>query len=211
VPSEMGTHSAPHGLLSGEGVGGHTTVSCMAMLRFFPAEGSPRLFAITKPVFTIGRSEGNDVTLREPGVLEHHAQIVYTGRDFQLEELDRGAEIQINGKRKRRSRLVDGDRLALGDAHIGFSMFSEPARSSNDSESRQPLNDVAGLRKLFEFSERLMTRGTVDELLEALLDGVIQVTGAARGAVLLVDPSDDGASEPRLRASRNVQRDALEG
>ena len=183
----------------------------MAMLRFFPAEGSPRLFAITKPVFTIGRSEGNDVMLRESGVLNHHAQIVYTGRDFQLEELDRGAEIQINGKRKRRARLVDGDRLTLGEAHVGFSMFSEPVRNASAAERQQPVNDVAGLRKLFEFSERLMTRGTVDELLEALLDGVIQVTGAARGAVLLVDPGEGEVTEPRVRASRNVQRDALEG
>jgi len=105
----------------------------MAMLRYFPADGSPRLFAITKPVFTIGRGEANDVVLRESGVLSHHAQIVYTGRDFQIEELDRGAEILINGKRKRRARLVDGDRVTFGHAHIGFSMFSEPVRVAEPS------------------------------------------------------------------------------
>jgi transcriptional regulator with GAF, ATPase, and Fis domain len=193
----------------------------MAMLRYFPADGSPRLFAITKPVFTMGRGEANDVVLRESGVLSHHAQIVYTGRDFQIEELDRGAEILINGKRKRRARLVDGDRLTFGHAHIGFSMFSEAARSPESSNGQTSgvdsnrvnppeSSEISGLRKLYEFSERLMNQGTVDELLEALLDGVIQVTGAARGAVLLVEP-DDPAREPRVRASRNVQRDAIEG
>jgi transcriptional regulator with GAF, ATPase, and Fis domain len=187
----------------------------MAMLRFFPADGSPRVFAITKPVFTIGRSEANDLPLRENGVLAHHAQIVYTGRDFQLEELDRGAEISINGKRKRRTRLVDGDRLTLGEAHLGFSMFSEPVRpSETKTDARTALpeaSEIAGLRKLFEFSERLMTQGTVDQLLEALLDGVIQVTGADRGAVLLVEGDDNSKSNPRVRASRNVQRDVIEG
>lgn len=183
----------------------------MAMLRYFPADGSPRLFAITKPVFTIGRGEANDVVLREPGVLAHHAQIVYTGRDFQIEELDRGAELLINGKRKRRARLVDGDRLTLGEAHVGFSMFSEAVRSTDLGSVNPPeSSEIAGLRKLYEFSERLMNQGTVDELLEALLDGVIQVTGAARGAVLLVEP-DDPNREPRVRASRNVQRDVIEG
>jgi transcriptional regulator with GAF, ATPase, and Fis domain len=183
----------------------------MAMLRYFPADGSPRLFAITKPVFTIGRGEANDVVLREPGVLAHHAQIVYTGRDFQIEELDRGAELLINGKRKRRARLVDGDRLTLGEAHVGFSMFSEAVRSNDVGSVNPPeSSEIAGLRKLYEFSERLMNQGTVDELLEALLDGVIQVTGAARGAVLLVEP-DDPNREPRVRASRNVQRDIIEG
>lgn len=181
------------------------------MLRYFPADGSPRLFAITKPVFTIGRGEANDVVLREPGVLAHHAQIVYTGRDFQIEELDRGAELLINGKRKRRARLVDGDRLTLGEAHVGFSMFSEAVRSNDVGSVNPPeSSEIAGLRKLYEFSERLMNQGTVDELLEALLDGVIQVTGAARGAVLLVEP-DDPNREPRVRASRNVQRDIIEG
>jgi transcriptional regulator with GAF, ATPase, and Fis domain len=161
------------------------------------------------------------VVLRESGVLSHHAQIVYTGRDFQIEELDRGAEILINGKRKRRARLVDGDRLTFGHAHIGFSMFSEAARSPESSNGQTSgvdsnrvnppeSSEISGLRKLYEFSERLMNQGTVDELLEALLDGVIQVTGAARGAVLLVEP-DDPAREPRVRASRNVQRDAIEG
>lgn len=181
------------------------------MLRYFPADGSPRLFAITKPVFTIGRGEGNDVVLREMGVLAHHAQIVYTGRDFQLEELDRGAEILINGKRKRRARLVDGDRLTFGTSHVGFSMFSEAVRPTETSSVSPPASsEISGLRKLYEFSERLMNQGTVDELLEALLDGVIQVTGAARGAVLLVE-ADDPSREPRVRASRNVHRDALEG
>jgi pSer/pThr/pTyr-binding forkhead associated (FHA) protein len=71
----------------------------MAMLRYFPAAGSPKLFALYKPVVTIGRGEGNDVFLDDASVKEHHAQIVYNGRDFQLEELDRSADIAINGKK----------------------------------------------------------------------------------------------------------------
>ena len=39
--------------------------------------------------------EGNDVYLDDESVEEHHAQIVYNGRDFQLEELERSAEIYI--------------------------------------------------------------------------------------------------------------------
>jgi transcriptional regulator with GAF, ATPase, and Fis domain len=184
----------------------------MAMLRYFPAAGSPKLFALHKPVVTLGKGQGNDVFLDDRSLHEHHAQIVYNGRDFQLEELDRDAEILINGKKKRRARLVDGDRLTLGDAQLSFSMFSELPRGGEDPTDRDSSagsNELAGLRKLYEFSERLMTIRSVDELLEALLDSVIDITGAGRGAVLLLDESNEHGSL-RVRASRNVRREALE-
>jgi transcriptional regulator with GAF, ATPase, and Fis domain len=71
-------------------------------------------------------------------------------------------------------------------------------------------NEISGLRKLYTFSERLMTSRSVDEVLETLLDDVIEVTGASRGVVLLVDPSEGEGATPRVRASRNVQRETIE-
>ena len=181
----------------------------MAMLRYFPREGSPVLFAIHKPVMTIGRALGNDVPIPDRSVKEHHAQIVFNGRDFQLEELDREADIAINGKKKRRARLVDGDRLGFGTAQLGFSMFSELPSTAPAGERDAP-SELAGLRKLFQFSERLMSTPSVDELLEALLDDVIEITGASRGVVLLVDAAEGEGATPRVRASRNVKRESIE-
>lgn len=184
----------------------------MAMLRYFPPEGAPLAFAIHKPLMTIGRAAGNDVHVPDRSLKEHHAQIVFNGRDFQLEELDRGADILINGKKKRRARLVDGDRITLGTAQLGFSMFSElgPAERSNDQDGADVASEIAGLRKLYHFSERLMQSRSVDEVLETLLDDVIETTGAARGVVLLVDPAEGDEARPRVRASRNVRRESIE-
>jgi transcriptional regulator with GAF, ATPase, and Fis domain len=183
----------------------------MAIVRYFPAEGVPVIVALHKPVTTLGRALGNDIALPDASVAHHHAQIVFNGRDFQLEEVDRQAEILINGKKKRRARLVQGDRITLGRAHLGFSMFSEldltpPSRAGGPSQAE---SDIAGLRRLHAFSERLMTVSSVDELLETLLDDVIQLTGAARGVVLLVDPGDAKSNHPRVRASRNVRSEAI--
>src|SRR5262245_50648759 len=97
----------------------------MALVRYYPSDGAPLLVPIHKPVTTVGRSLDNDVRVPDPSVADHHAQIVFDGRDFQLEEVDRAAEILINGKKKRRARLVNGDRLTLGRAQLGFSMFTE--------------------------------------------------------------------------------------
>ena len=52
-------------------------------------------------------------------------------------------------------------------------------------------------------------RGLNGQALETLLDDVIELTGADRGVVLLVDPGDGDDSPPRIRVSRNVQREAI--
>ena len=103
-----------------------TAKLAMPTLKWFPTEGAPRAFSIFKPITTIGRALGNDVPVPAPGVAEMHAQVIFDGRDFNLEELDRAGEILINGKKKRRTRLSHGDRLTLGTAEIAFSIFEEP-------------------------------------------------------------------------------------
>jgi transcriptional regulator with GAF, ATPase, and Fis domain len=182
----------------------------MATLRYFPAQHEPRSYLIAKPVTTLGAELGNDVALSDPGVCTHHAQILFDGRDFQLEEVDRQGEILINGKKKRRSRLVHGDRIQLGSAQLGFSALSEvPFETETPDSSRGPA-DMAGLRRLQVFSERLMTRGSVDDILETLLDDVVELTRAARGIVLLVDPTNGEQEAPRVRASRSYRGESLQ-
>ncbi|HET9958049.1 MAG TPA: sigma 54-interacting transcriptional regulator [Polyangiaceae bacterium] len=183
----------------------------MATIRYFSNDGNQVLLALHKPVTTVGRALGNDVQIPDASVAAHHIQIVFNGRDFQLEEVDREAEIWINGKKKRRARLCNGDRITLGKAQLAFSMFSEDAGEPvSDTGASEMQSDLSGLRRLQTFSERLMTTRSVDELLETLLDDVIELTGAARGWVLWVDPGDSKDVLPRVRASRNVQREAIQ-
>jgi transcriptional regulator with GAF, ATPase, and Fis domain len=93
---------------------------------------------------------------------------------------------------------------------LGFSMFTElPGEEPKRPESGVG-SEIVGLRRLHAFSERLMTTDSVDELLEALLDGIIELTGAARGVVLLVDPSEGKEATPRVRVARNVQKELIE-
>ncbi|MBN9160287.1 MAG: sigma 54-interacting transcriptional regulator [Myxococcales bacterium] len=196
----------------------------MPILKWFPPQGSPRTYVLYKPVSTIGRALGNDVAIATQGIGETHAQVLFDGRDFNLEEVEKSGEILINGKKKRRARLVHGDRLTLGDAELQFSIFDEPgsaARATPSSaasaqQSTEGSVQLAAVRKLHEFSEKLMTLKNLDELLEAMLDAVIDVTGAEKGLVLLLDEaygSDGSASgqggKPVIRASRQVNREAI--
>jgi transcriptional regulator with GAF, ATPase, and Fis domain len=203
----------------------------MPTLKYFAARGAPRLYTVHKPVTTIGKALGNDVAITGAGLAEHHAQVVFDGRDFVLEELDRDADIAINGKKKRRARLVHGDRVTLGTVEVGFSMFSDakPARGDEDDDEPADKNgaqgvsaELAGVRKLFAFSEKLINRRSVDELLEAMLDDIIELTHADKGFLLLVENAEtavdqdkrerrDASTDKKLavRASRNVRREAI--
>jgi transcriptional regulator with GAF, ATPase, and Fis domain len=197
----------------------------MPTLKYFAAAGAPRLYCVHKPVTTIGKALGNDVAVSGPGIADHHAQILFDGRDFQLEELDRVADISINGKKKRRARLVHGDRLQLGSVELAFSMFSETPAAPKDDDDDGPRaapsgrgvsSELAGVRKLFAFSEKLINRRNVDELLEAMLDDVIELTNADKGFLLLLEGAEgsagkklDGERRLTVRASRNVHKAAI--
>ena len=211
----------------------------MPILKWFPPQGQPRTFVVHKPVTTVGRALGNDVAIPSHGLAETHVQVLFDGRDFNLEEVDKHAEILINGKKKRRARLVHGDRLTLGDVELSFGVFDEPrkvgrplaatgdivadAASAAISETQLHVTNqqLAGLRKLYEFSEKLMTMKDIDRLLEGMLDAVIEVTGAEKGLILLnedaftataTEATPDAAPGPKgpvIRASRNVKGEAL--
>ncbi|HEY8089160.1 MAG TPA: sigma 54-interacting transcriptional regulator [Polyangiaceae bacterium] len=214
----------------------------MPLLKWFPPQGQPRTFVLYKPVTTVGRALGNDVAIPSHGLAETHVQVLFDGRDFNLEEVDKQAEILINGKKKRRARLVHGDRITLGDVEVAFSIFDEPQKVSRStgtdgapasiSETQLHVTNqqLAGLRKLYEFSEKLMMMKEIDQLLESMLDAVIEVTGAEKGLILLNDDAfttdprevakEEAAESPpseappstlpaRIRASRNVKREAI--
>src|SRR5260370_15605473 len=195
----------------------------MRILKWFPPQGPPRTFVLHKPVTTIGRALGNDIAVASDGISETHAQILFDGRDFNLEEVDKVGEILINGKKKRRGRLVHSDRVTLGNVDLSFSVFDEPpsspdvtAAGTGSAQSHITHQQLAGLRKLYEFSEKLMTMMDIDQLLEAMLDAVIEVPGAEKGLILLnddafvtTDKRDDAtAMRQRVRAARNVKREA---
>jgi transcriptional regulator with GAF, ATPase, and Fis domain len=188
----------------------------MPTLKYFPPQGGPREYSVHKAVTTIGRSLDNDLSIASPDVADHHAQIIFDGRDFNLEEGDRQAEITINGKKKRRGRLCHGDRLALGSAHLAFSMFADATSASLEGETSDrapsgPSAELQSLRKLQGFSEKLMHKGSIDELFDTMLDDILDLTGADKGVVLLTlaDQPADAEKKISVRAVRNLSKESI--
>ncbi|MCS6798011.1 MAG: sigma 54-interacting transcriptional regulator [Myxococcota bacterium] len=176
----------------------------MPQLTWIAPNGRTHVYGVFKRITTIGRAATSDVVLDAPGVARHHAQLVFDGRDFHLQEADADAPIEVNGKRRRRTKIFHQDRIAVGDVELRFSIFEESTPADEDDASRRIARQLEGMRRLAELSERLSGARTIREQLEALIDAVIEVTGAQKGFVILFR---DGV--PHISVARNVQQQNL--
>ena len=174
----------------------------MALLKVLAPDGV-RITAVFKPVTILGSGPACDIVLPFAGVTAGHAQVIFDGRDFGLEEVDKNGDIAINGKKKRRARLVHGDRIDLGGASLLFSMFDEPMRRA--ATHPDSLDHVRSLAKLQEFSERLMGTESAEKLFEAMLEAVLEVTSAEKGFVMVLEEGQLGITKPVLRASHHAR------
>jgi transcriptional regulator with GAF, ATPase, and Fis domain len=162
--------------------------------------GKPRIFPIYKKIVSVGRAGGNDVSVDHESLADYHAQVIFDGREFNFSEVDARGEMLLNGKKKRRGKLVHGDRLTLGGVDLVFSLYDEVVVAAQSDAS----TELTGLRKLYDFSQRLMELRSVPDLLSSLIDAVVEVTNADKGFLILVE-----ADGPRVAVARNVKHENL--
>jgi transcriptional regulator with GAF, ATPase, and Fis domain len=157
---------------------------------------------IAKSITTIGADSGNDVVIPAAGLEPHHAQIVFDGREFSVARVDSGAPVEVNGKDKRKARLGHEDRIRLGDAEILFSVLESGAEAEG---GRAGAGEIEGLRRLHAFSAKMMQKQSIEGLLEELMDAVIDLTGAAKGFLVLFE-----GDRPDIKVARNVLKENLD-
>ena len=85
-----------------------------AIVRFRQGSNAGQSFSLQKLPFLIGSNANNDVCLRDPSVIDRHAQIYASNNRYYL--MDLGGETFINGRAVRRSSAVlnPGDVVRLG-------------------------------------------------------------------------------------------------
>lgn len=179
----------------------------MPSLKWIASKGKPRVFTIYKKVTSIGRGGANDVCIDSKALADFHAQVVFDGRDFSVSEVEGAGGLQVNGKKKKKSKIFHNDRVTVGDAELVFSLYDEaPARGGAD-ESAGHTAELTGMVKLSDFNRKLLGIRSVPEQINALLDAVVEVTNASKGFVILLE---DG--QPTIAAARNLdQKDIPDG
>jgi pSer/pThr/pTyr-binding forkhead associated (FHA) protein len=68
----------------------------------------------------IGRSKECDVQLEDPNVSRRHAELRQEGASYWIVDLDSTNGIEVNGRRLKRSKLEDGDRIVIGETEVTF-------------------------------------------------------------------------------------------
>jgi hypothetical protein len=68
----------------------------------------------------IGRSKDCDVRVDDPNVSRRHAELRQEGSSYWIVDLDSTNGIEVNGRRLKRSKLEDGDRILLGETELTF-------------------------------------------------------------------------------------------
>jgi hypothetical protein len=68
----------------------------------------------------IGRSRECDIQLADANVSRRHAEIRQEGATFWVVDLDSTNGIEVNGRRLKRAKLEDGDRMVMGSTELTF-------------------------------------------------------------------------------------------
>ena len=151
-------------------------------------------YAVDKLVCSIGTDANCDVRLRGRGIAAVHAQVRIGGKGALIEGV--GDKFVVNGRRTDNHMLQQGDILDFGTVRLRCQL----AQRTRDSGLRPTQGSGNGLlTSLARFSEALAGTYDVDQLLETMLDTIILVTQAARGAVLLV-----AAGHAQVRVARTA-------
>src|SRR4051812_13103619 len=75
---------------------------------------------VTERRMTLGRSKDCDIQVPDPNVSRQHAEVVQEGSAYWIVDLDSTNGIEVNGRRQKRAKLADGDRITLGSTELVF-------------------------------------------------------------------------------------------
>ena len=159
---------------------------------------------------TLGRLPGQDLVLSDALVSRRHAVIVHEKGAWIVVDQNSTHGTFLNGARVERAQLHAGDELQLGSLKgisLHFHEHSEAETASSafrssfgellasfhklqEKRGEKPLpatGDMERLKFLLDAARKLSEGSAVEEILDALLELTLQLTGVERGYVFLKD------------------------
>ena len=158
--------------------------------------------------FSIGRQSDNHLVLRDNRASRNHARIVCEGGEFYIEDLKSSHGVFVNGNRVNRQHLYAADRIEFGfpDSYNLIFTFEDDEIQKILDQFSAPKTASAGagnlakLRALVEVARALQNSLSTDDVLSAVVDAALAITGFERGFLLLTN--SDGSMEIRLSRDR---------
>jgi sigma-B regulation protein RsbU (phosphoserine phosphatase) len=199
-----------------------------ALLVLNPSGVRTRVEINTSP-FLLGRHIDNHLVLRDNRASRNHARIFLENGAYYIEDLNSRHGTWVNGERVARHALHNSDRidfgvresyqltftLGQGEIHRILDQISSTSRSGATNAS-----NLAKLSSLVEVARALQNSLSTQEVLTAVVDAALSVTGCERGFLMLrkdpeleISVARDREGKPLepgdLRVPRSVIRRAL--
>jgi serine phosphatase RsbU (regulator of sigma subunit) len=159
-----------------------------------------RAHVLLRPLpFRIGRMGENHLVLRDSRISRTHAQIVFEGGQYYIEDLHSSHGVFVNGVRGGRRQLQNSDRIEFGFPDSYQLLFVLEEKGLYGALERLPtLSDttapggagLAKLRAMVELARALQTALSTDEVLAAVVEAALAVTSCERGFLLLRSGED---------------------
>ncbi len=159
--------------------------------------GGSSVFPLTKKLISMGSDASNDIVIAGDGVGPSHAVMQFDGIQFNITSVDRKAILFVNGKKKRKTVLSEGDVVKIGETVLRFSILECSAIQSSELTPA----DNLGFSKLQELSQKLLSQQSLPAILEHLMDSVIELSSADKGFLILT--KNDAVS---IKVARNIER-----
>ena len=141
--------------------------------------------------FQIGRQGDNHLVLRDNRISRIHARVIAENGAYFIEDLNSRQGIYVNGQRVTRQKLSGSDRIDFGlpDSYrLVFTFEQDELHRFLDQLSPQgpaAASNLSKLRSLVEVARALQSSLSPTDVLAAVVDAALAVTGAERGFLLL--------------------------
>jgi phosphoserine phosphatase RsbU/P len=151
--------------------------------------------------FHIGRQADNHLVLRDNRASRNHARIVTEADEYFIEDLNSSHGVWINGVRVYRHKLANSDSVEFGFTDSYRLIFTlEEAEierllgqlhtSSQPGGLAPGARNLSRIRALVEVARALQSSLSIEDVLSAVVDAALAITGSERGFLLLKSGDD---------------------
>ena len=170
-----------------------------AVLLVKSPSGDQRHVWIEQLPFRIGRQSDNDLVIRDSRASRHHARIVAENSGYAVEDLNSSHGVFVNGERIQRAVLQPGDRIEFGVPDSYQITFELATTAAEPGPASAGAPNLAKLRSTLEVARALQSSLSIDDVLVAVVEAALTITGCDRGFLLL---RQGGDLEIRVARSR---------
>lgn len=158
----------------------------------------PLSYNLHKTITSVGSDADCDVCINDPMVSKTTATIQFDGQIYTVVSIAKKSELLVNGKTRKKHKLSEGDQFGFGPVKIKFSLVSKAPPTKQKNTDDNPF------LRIVEFSNRLMKKNNVGELLETMMDSVIKISSADKGFLILMNGDDLD-----VKVARNLNKENI--